>query len=244
MDKMGKMLDIDFDTTKDNIWLQSAKTLSRIIGVLGMLLPILLWLFLWIVGNHAKILPSISHYYFTRSNVIFIIVVSLIAVFLLVYKKSKGGFVLSTLAAIGAFLLLLFPTNALIDECCDICNSVSIAYIDNSVFRNTLHYISAAIFLGSLAIMSLFVFTKDNREKLLHEPESCTPSKVKHQNIVYRVCGIVMVLALLVIVAGSFITDFKTVYDANNLTFWMETIAVEAFGFSWLVKGETVFKSK
>ena len=244
MGKMSKMLDIDFDTTKDDIWLQSAKTLSRIIGVLGMLLPILLWLFLWVVGNHPKVLPSISHYYFTRSNVIFIMVVSLIAIFLLVYKKSKGGFLLSTLAAIGAFLLLLFPTNALVDKCCDVCNSVSIAHIDDSVFRNTFHYISAAIFLGSLATMSLFVFTKDNRKKLLYEPESCTPTKVKHQNIVYRVCGIIMILALLVIVWGSYIPAFKPIYEANNLTFWMETIAVEAFGFSWLVKGETVFKSK
>jgi hypothetical protein len=241
---MGKMFDIDFDATKDDIWLQSAKTLSRIIGVLGMLLPILLWLFLWIVNGYTKVLPSISHYYFTRSNVIFIIVVSLIAIFLLVYKKSKGGFLLSTLAAIGAILLLLFPTNALIKDCCDICNSVSIAFIENNCFRNTFHYISAAVFLGSLALMSLFVFTNDNKEKLIHEPQSCTPSKVKQQNIVYRICGIIMILALLIIVIGSFNTPFKPIYNANNLTFWMETIAVEAFGFSWLVKGETVFKSK
>ena len=116
------MLGIEFKNNEDDIWLQSAKTLSRLIGVLGMLLPLLLWLFIFILNNQVKVLPSISHYYFTRYNVIFIVVVSLIAIFLLVYKKGKGGFVLSTLAGIGAFLLLLFPTNALSEDCCEICN--------------------------------------------------------------------------------------------------------------------------
>lgn len=244
VDRMIKILNMDFKEPDDNIWLQSAKTLSRIIGVLGMLLPLLLWFFLVIVNNHFKVLPSISHYYFTRSNVIFIIVVSLIAIFLLVYKKGKGGFYWSTFAAIGAILLLLFPTNATSLNCCDICNSVNIAHIEENAFRNAFHYISAAIFLGSLAIMSLFIFTKENINKLEYKPESCTPSKVKSQNVVYRICGLIMVLSLFVIVAGSFDTDFKTIYEAYNLTFWMETLAVEAFGFSWLVKGETIFKSK
>ncbi|TBN04352.1 hypothetical protein EYD45_06960 [Hyunsoonleella flava] len=244
MDKLSKMFNLDFQEPNDNIWLQSAKTLSRIIGVLGMLLPLLLWLFLVIVNQYFKVLPSISHYYFTRSNVIFIIVVSLIAIFLLVYKKGKGGFFWSTIAAIGALLLLLFPTNAITQNCCDICDSVNIAHIENNSFRNIFHYISAAIFLGSLAIMSLFVFTRENKDKLEFKPESCTPSKVTNQNVVYRVCGVIMVFSLLAIVVGSFDTNFKPIYEANNLTFWMEVIAVEAFGFSWLVKGEAFFKSK
>lgn len=238
------MFDLNFDESRDDIWLQSTKTLSRLIGILGMLLPLLLWLFLLIVNKHYKILPTISHYYFTRSNVIFIIVVSLIAIFLLVYKKGKGGFFWSTVAAIGALFLLLFPTNPLTNNCCDICDSVNIAHIEPDKFRNIFHYISAAVFLVSLAIMSLFIFPKHNKNKLIHEPEQCTPSKVERQNTVYRTCGIVILLSLLVILFGSFDTSFTPIYDANNLTFWMETLAVEAFGFSWLVKGETVFKSK
>lgn len=31
-------------------------------------------------------------------------------------------------------------------------------------------------------------------------------------------------------------------YQNNRLTFWMETLAVESFGFAWLIKGETMFK--
>lgn len=238
------MFDLNFDASKDDIWLQSAKTLSRLIGILGMLLPLLLWLFLLVVNKHYRILPTISHYYFTRSNVIFVIVVSLIAIFLLIYKKGKGGFFWSTIAAIGALLLLLFPTNPLTESCLGICDTVNIAHIEPNKGRNIFHYISTAVFLGSLAIMSLFVFTRQNKEKLVNQPESCAPSKVKHQNTVYRICGLIMVFSLLSILIGSFNTDVKPIYEANNLTFWLETLAVEAFGFSWLVKGETVFRSK
>lgn len=251
MDKMGEMLHVDFHSSKDDIWLQNANTLSRLIGVLGILLPFLLWGFLLLINGHLRELPTISHYYFTRSNVIFIIVVSLIAIFLLVYKSSKKGFIWSALAAIGALLLLLFPTNALVDKCCDVCNSVSIAHIEDNDIRNTFHYISAAVFLGSLAIMSLFVFPQDNQMRVVEDSlvedealKTCNPNKVKTQNSVYTSCGIVMVLALLVILAGSVIESFKVFFTENNLTFWMEVIAVEAFGFSWLVRGEALFKSK
>lgn len=250
--KMSKMLNVDFHSTKDDIWLQNANTLSRLIGYLGILLPFLLWGFLLVINGHLNVLPSISHYYFTRSNVIFISVVSLIAIFLLVYKSSKRGFVCSTLAAIGALLLLLFPTNAFVDSCCKICNSVSIAYVDDNPYRNTFHYVSAALFLGSLAVMSLYVFPKDNivrikKESLLKDEalKTCNPDKAKKQNSVYIVCGIVMVVALLIIVGGSSIdVVFDGYYTKNNLTFWMEAIAVEAFGISWLVRGERIFKSK
>ncbi len=250
-DKMGEMLKVDFHSSQDDIWLQNANTLSRLIGVLGMLLPVLLWGFLLLINGHLRELPSISHYYFTRSNVILIIVVSLIAIFLLVYKSSRKGFLWSTIAAIGALLLLLFPTNALVSQCCDICNSVSIAHVEGNGFRNTFHYVSAAVFLGSLAIMSLFIFPRENAIRMIQneqiEEETlkiCDPYKVKRQNIVYQICGIIMVVALLVIVAGSTIESFEEFYTRNNLTFWMEAIAVEAFGFSWLVRGETIFKSK
>lgn len=251
IDKIGDMLNVDFHSTNNDIWLQNANTLSRLIGILGILLPLLLWGFLFLINRHLRVLPTISHYYFTRSNVIFIIVVSLIAIFLLIYKSSKTGFIWSTLAAIGALFLLLFPTNALVTGCCDVCNSVSIAHIEDNGFRNTFHYISAAVFLCSLAIMSLFIFPKENQRRVENDSliqvaalKTCNPSKVKTQNRVYVCCGIIMILALLVIVAGSAIKSFSAFYTANNLTFWMETLAVEAFGFSWLVRGETIFKSK
>ena len=51
-----------------------------------------------------------------------------------------------------------------------------------------------------------------------------------------------MIIALLVIFAGFLNWIPTPIYDENHLTFWMETVAIESFGFSWLVKGEALFK--
>src|SRR6478735_2916006 len=86
-------------------------TLRKLIGFLGILLPILLYVFLLIDIHYAKPLESISHYYFTRVSGIFVITVSLLAIFLIIYKgKERVDFIFSTLAGISALLLLLFPT--------------------------------------------------------------------------------------------------------------------------------------
>ena len=70
-----------------------------------------------------------------------------------------------------------------------------------------------------------------------------TEQKVK-RNVIYYVCGSLMSLVLLVIL-GRFINIVPADwYDINNMTFWMESLAVEAFGFSWLVKGEFILKDK
>jgi hypothetical protein len=53
-----------------------------------------------------------------------------------------------------------------------------------------------------------------------------------------------MVLALITIVLGLFHVIPDTYYKEHNLTFWMETVAVEAFGLSWLVKAEVILKDK
>jgi hypothetical protein len=48
---------------------------------------------------------------------------------------------------------------------------------------------------------------------------------------------------MVVIFFGGFLQWIpEDYYKSHQLTFWMETMAVECFGFSWLVKGETIFK--
>ena len=117
--KMQKMLHLDY-RRDDDIWLTNTQTLRRLIGVLGIALPILLFAFLWITAEHASALESISHYYFTRANPIFIIVVSIMAIFLMVYKgREPIDFYMSFIAGVFAILLLLFPTDNIAITCCD-----------------------------------------------------------------------------------------------------------------------------
>ena len=87
--------------------------------------------------------------------------------------------------------------------------------------------------------MSLCLFTKSDKPKKERTKEKHT------RNLIYKVCGILIIFSLLVMVAG-----FKEViisekfYETYHLTFWMETLAVECFGIAWLIKGETLFKDK
>src|SRR5690242_193817 len=83
--KVEEVLKLDYSKPEE-IGLTQQKTLRKLVGVLGMLLPILLGAFLFFVDGHWEPLDSISHYYFTRSNGLFIIIVSLLAIFLMVYK--------------------------------------------------------------------------------------------------------------------------------------------------------------
>jgi hypothetical protein len=234
-EKFQRVLRIDY-SEQDKLWLTEQRSLRILIGILGVLLPPLLWLFMLVASKYSEVLPSISHYFYTRSNPILIIVVSLLAIFLLLYKgKATADFILSSLAGLGAIFLLIFPTSNLCEKSCRCdCPNYVTSVLTVSPFRENFHYISAATFLICLAGMSYFLFTKT------HKDIAPTKEKLK-RNGIYRFCGVTMILAMLVVYPGSMFIpgDF---YDANHLTFWMETIAVELFGISWLVKAELVLK--
>lgn len=234
---LEKTLHLDFRNENEQIWLTSQRSLRILIGILGILLPLLLPLVIWIDSGYWKPLFSISHYYFTRSSPVFIIIVSLLAIFLLVYKGKKPiDFILSSLAGVFALILVVFPTDSITFQCSDPKHLYSLAIYPDSPFRAVVHYIGAAIFLSSLAAMSLFLFTKSDKP-----PHERGRAK-RRRNRVFRTCGVLMVLALLVILANPLKIISNEDFDRYHLMFWMETVAVLAFGVSWLVKAELILK--
>jgi hypothetical protein len=235
MDKISpgpihKALNLDYNS-KNDIWLTRQNTLRKLVGILGMLLPVLLYLFLFTDTHFLKPLESISHYYYTRVGSIFVIIVSLLAIFLLIYKGADiRDFMLSTLAAIAALFVVLFPTSNIIGE------GPAVTILRANKFRESFHLVSAALFLLSLSSMALFLFT------LSDKPASLRTHGKKIRNRIFRTCGIIMILALLIIVAGISEIIYPAYYNEHHLTFWMETLAIESFGFSWLIKGGLLFK--
>lgn len=231
---LHKLLHVDYGTD-DNIALSNQVTLRRLVGVLGMALPLLLFIFLMIDIGYSSPLPSISHYYFTRVCSIFVATLSILAVFLLIYKGEEPlDFYLSGSAGIFALCVVLFPTD-------NIDGPFTVTVLKLSKFRMVFHYISAAIFLSCLAAMSFFLFTKSDI------PVEKRGQRKKMRNRLYRICGFLMVAAIFLILARGinlFGNTYNNFYDRHLLTFWMETLAVESFGLSWLVKGETLFRDK
>jgi succinate dehydrogenase hydrophobic anchor subunit len=233
---LNTFLKVDYNEV-NTIWLTDSLTLRKIIGVLGMIMPLLLYLFLYLDNGLNSPLESISHYYYTRVSSIFVIILSLLAVFLIVYKGKKPiDFYISLFAGVFALLVVLFPTSNITDVCCDPTKKYAVTILPKSNFRMYFHYTAAGLFFLCLSFMAFFLFTKSNKSP------SERGSKKIIRNRIYRTCGVLIVLAILILFAGSLKIIPSEYFKEYPLTFWMETLAIESFGFAWLVKGETLFK--
>lgn len=224
---------------QEELMLTKPNTLRITVGVLGMLLPVLLWLFTNVYSNYNGCIPSISHYYFTRSCGVLEIVVGVLAIFLLIYKGDKPiDFWLSTIAGIGALLLLLFPTGNLFGLETGIYNNVTVTKLIDNPGREKFHLASAGTFLACLAFMSLFVFTRPNPKLAVQTHQK------KLRNVIYVFCGVIMLLALATVLLCFIFLEDDTWYNAHHITYWMEVVAVEFFGLSWMTKGKAFLKDQ
>lgn len=231
-----RTLRLDYSAQND-LWLTEQNTLRVLVGVLGVSLPLLLFFALWIDVGLDSPLYSISHYYFTRASSIFEIIVSLLAFFLLIYKgKGPVDFYVSSIAGLFALCLLVFPTSNISDTTChDNANIASVTILKISKLRTTFHYVSAAIFLSCLSYMSIFLFTKSDKPNI-----QARGRNKRRRNRIFRTCGVIMVIAILVILGNFLGLISDDLFCKYHLTFWMETLAVESFGVSWLVKAEVI----
>ncbi|MBQ9494173.1 MAG: hypothetical protein IJR50_00870 [Treponema sp.] len=83
-----------------------------------------------------------------------------------------------------------------------------------------------------MAVNSIFIFTLTDKTK----PQTANKKK---RNLIYIICGCVilaMMLFLLIITLKPNLIQF------TGIVFVLESICLVAFGISWLVKGETIFK--
>ncbi|MBT8062059.1 MAG: DUF998 domain-containing protein [Xanthomonadales bacterium] len=192
--------------------------LRKLIGLLGCALPFVLAIGAWLISG-MDVQPSISDYYHTVMRDMFVGILFAIAIFMLSYRgyepaDDRAG----DIACISAIFVALFPVAPL--------NPTPAQEV-----LGTLHYISAAVFFLTLAYFSLVLFTKSD------PTIPPTPRKIV-RNRVYRICGwtIIACLALIVLV-GNFASAPVKQLDP---VFWLEALAIIAFGFSWLTKGEAI----
>lgn len=235
--KITNYLQTDFKDS-NGIWLTNSLTLRKTIGILGILLPILLYLILLIDSSYGKPLESISHYYYTRASGVFVSILSILALFLIIYRgKAPIDLIISTIAGITALFVAFFPTGNLSEICCDLTKPYSVTLLPASKFREIFHFSSAGIFFGCLAYMSVFLFTKSN----VSVKNRGVNKKIR--NRIYRTCGFIMIFAILIIFTNALFGWIPEIfYREAHLTFWLETVAIESFGISWLIKGEALLK--
>ena len=224
-----KILTDTFQKKNEGIIL-SYRSLRRLIGIFGIGLPLIN-----IIGGvlfaNIGILPSVSMYYHSNMRDFLEGFLFVIGFFLITYKGEKViDFIVTTISGVFCLGVSIFPCRGYYDNAA----KIGIFHINAST-SDLIHLICAAAFLILLALNSLFLFTRNNSESNTISPEK------KNRNIIYIVCGIVICISLLAIVFCSRIlpANIKTGYKTTLIS---ETVALIAFGTSWLVKGETLFR--
>lgn len=201
--------------------------LRTLIGILGMALPVLcfLWCFFY---NEGKVLDSISMHYYTNFRDVFTGILISVSLFLITYR---GYTVLDNgiTNIIGVFGLgiALFPCGT--DT---VSSPVGLFLIDLAV-SNVIHLVSASIFFLLLAVNSLFLFTKSDN------PVS-RESKKWFRNVVYRICGGIILTSLVAMIPAMLFVDTGYPGSGHSILI-LETVMLFSFGISWLVKGGTLF---
>ncbi|SEQ04385.1 hypothetical protein SAMN05444005_10569 [Flavobacterium urocaniciphilum] len=175
---------------------------------------------------------SISHYYYSSVGEIFTGALGTVALFLFCYKghplrKSEFGLsdkVMSKLAAFFALGIVAFPTTS------KHCIEDNLRVFTSSFNTGIIHFAFAGLFFVTLAFISIFNF---RRTKKVSE----FGTKPAHN--IYKYCGYVMLICVaLILIYRVFLRDQYEWLDSIYPILILETIALIAFGVSWLTKGK------
>ncbi len=231
-------------------------TMRKAIGWLGMLLPVLLLtgniilnytdifnnkLFFKIAENYHYASPgsfksSVSHYYYSTMGELFTGILFTVSLFMICYnghplRKGDKGFsdnTMTNLAGIFALGVAIFPTSSddfIQDNLRNYLSSDFIGYV---------HYFFAASFFIVLAFLCIINFRRAQQQNLFGTGPD---------DPFYKKCGITMLICLALVPLFAMYLEPKYQWLRNiNSTFILETIALFAFGLSWLKKGQADFQ--
>lgn len=196
--------------------------IRKSIGVIGLLLPIVL-----AVGNmilsHQGLLESLSAYYYSVMRDVWVGALCATGVFLLSYRYGRQDDLAGDLAGICAIGAALFPT-------------APAGVTGLPLLIGQAHLVFGASFLLILAYFALVLFRKTNPEK--------PPTRQKLlRNRMYVVCGLTMLVCLALLGLMQF-QPGPTWLQGLHPAFWLESLAIWAFGLAWFIKGETLLKDR
>jgi hypothetical protein len=155
-----------------------------------------------------------------------------LALFLISYKGYPGEQLDEWLTTISGLLALgaaLIPTNEPLVQSC------AIIHLPWNTNRSLTHNLLSSLLFIMLALISMLLFTKGRGEP--------TPEK-RQRNKVYIICGSIMLMVIIVVPIYNQLLRTYPDWEKYKLVFWLETLAMTAFGISWLVKGGLFLRDK
>ncbi len=218
------------------------KYLQKLIGAIAFAFPILVVLVGQWLDEGSGWRTSISSYYYSPTGNVFVGILCALAIFFFSYEyPSRVGFRLDRRLSIGAGLMAiavaLFPTP-----------SNGEAATGGADIVGWIHAVSAAALFTLLATLSLWFFTKSARiatgpttwehlAMLVWTPTRFrTPlrSHKRRRNVAFRTCGRLIFLSIAVMGVAT-VARWE-----GHLFLAFECVAVFAFAFSWLIKGDAL----
>lgn len=203
---------------KPNDQIISYYTLRILIGATGILLPLLVVLGKWISQGSAALEFSISDYYDNGAGGdILVGVLFVLGFFLLSYKgPERIDNRAADIGCVAALGVALFPTTW--------CNTCWVHYM---------HFVFAFTLFSVFIFFSLVLFRKSG-------PGGHMTNAKKNRNKVYFICGLIMVGCILAIAVSLLLLKPET-SSKYSLVYWFESIALAAFGISWITKSEMIY---
>ncbi|TNE54741.1 MAG: hypothetical protein EP338_06280 [Bacteroidetes bacterium] len=224
---------------------QSHYTMRKVIGIMGLSLPFI------ILPFHEDHLTSISHYYYTKSAVFFLVIMAALGLFLMTYKGYESrpedqdwltDNMITNIAGAAALMVVLIPTNAghHREDLGRFFKRIGEDEIlwplfgHNEALWGTVHLSFAAVFLFGMGWMAFFRFTRSDSKKI--------EGIKRWENFFYRFTGILIWASIIFLGLQSLLLLFDINFRITKAhdVYWLETISVLAFGTAWLIKGRAI----
>lgn len=230
------------DSSDDKLSVMSYKKLRRIVGFLGIGLPIVVFIGA-LIFNDGFIAGSISGYYYTKMGSVFVGVMFITGSFFFVYRAYDC--IIDDIAGYLACLFVvgtaIFPTAKEATICCEEQLELFPVPWYETISISHVHFVFATLYFLTLIFFSMYLFTKSNKKKM----SNCTPEK-RIRNKIYIACGIVMAVCI-ILLAINFIfisCEYSKEIEWIKPVLVLETVAVWFFAISWLTKGGLIFPDK
>ena len=164
----------------------------------------------------AESLASVSASYHSNARDWFVGMLFVVGAFLWAYNgHSTRESIASKVASIAAICVALFPT------ACTGCSSD---------LASTIHGIAAIMLFLILAYFCFGPFRENTKGK---------PGKKGSRSKIYFGCGCVIVGSILTGLIAKLTISAATL-DATSIIYWVEAIALSAFGVAWIVAGKVL----